>query len=1470
MAQSLIIPGTTVPIKSTIRPAVSDRPSPLGVEKIDLEPSFEFFKGGKIDFDAAELEPAAEIDQPEPIDPALGPIFIPPALGQFGRSLSIGAVEGGFQRAAKKAYVFNPTLRRNDQGELIRNEKGRAILDDFDILSPEQRVTAAIEFSQIYNKNVKAQEEAPFFYKMAEEAASKGTVDGFVEMLVAMNADPGNVLAHAAGEQLGRSPTNAIVGFIPVIGTYIATFDAEKMSRMASGITDAILESGGDPDNPEHVYVAFGNKELLNAIAIKADIAAQATAQAETFVEVLTFAASQKFMPKGVGMKLFKALGIFSSEFLGEGTGELAGQAALKEDLNLVSAIFAGLLATGQNVTTTIGTMGVQQALKSVREVKTSGPKAWKEVTDLLDTWNKLGTNVPEDEVLEMILHPPGTFPDLETEIAKSSKAQAQFDQVYGRAQAFKQQQFMQGFGFFSEDQDEDATGQPIGSEELIQKVEDAKAALPPMDEEQLVYLTQARQDAINLARQAMTLDALPTPKRKAWNKAIATAYKKGIHNQAMEFAVKIMANEDFTLTEEIQAGMAMGAAILEAEFGDNMAKAKELKDADKALDAESYLERATFLRRQADAITRAIFEGRTETARTLAAGNALLFSDPYSLRKVLGDAELFKGGQLTKEETFSLTEEVDEYGKAIDDVIEGERVDQLSRAEIMRQAAVIQAENRVARLKKEGELAEDEVVSDERKAKIDKNISVLKARLNDLGFRTNDVIGMTTEGLAIVSQMALEYMKKGLINVQDLVRQLRKDVPTLTEDEAHEAIMDLSDDAAAQVQKDIQKKKGIVDEGQGILDSLAELSITDPVAARKATQRMKEIARDTFQTDEQKLEKIMREIRRYEKKLPPESVVEPPKPGKKKTKKQESLDLRKAQEQLRQLKRAFRLEQEAARLNDLADRGVPDERAKKKERLIPDLPQLKDAKIRLEIARRNLNRSITAHEPIQFGTFRDGYQELNAMFRLLMATADMSSIGRQGLPLTLTNPILASKAAANGVQSFFSQDKADLLNLALTEHPLYLQMLDLGVEFTSFGQGRTKLEETYQSGLIRKIPAFTELMDSDRNAKVKAALAPLGIAKEVIDASERIMVTHLNLLRFSVMEKFLADPGLSDQALKLAARYVNEATGRGTLKASTIKLLNNFLFAPRFTASRIQLPITTARMLAHPGLRLQAAKQFAGMLGLGTLVLGLGATAGLDVGQDPDDSDFGKLIFGNSRYDLYGGNQQLPSLITRIIRGGLDVRGAIEDSKARGVDPFKLIANFGWYKVAPLSSGLVELLGGKTLFGEEAELLKTARNRLVPLFLQDVIDAMEQDGWGAFGKVGIPAFFGIGVSTFGNELNTGDIKPILAAAEFTPTGPSVPEALRENTELKEDIKGMYAILMADKIRGNMADFKLLADTDDQSRKELKSFLQQMSAEVINNMKTAILGLGNPAAIEGELDSEEVKAMKEELMELVK
>ena len=1469
MPQSLIVPGTTVPIKSTIRPAKSDRPGPLGVEKIDFDPDFAFFEGGKIDFDAAELEPAADIDQPEPLDPASGPIFIPPSLGQFGRSLSIGAVEGRFQKAAQKAYVFSPALRRDDQGELIRNEKGRAILDDFDILSPEARVAAAVDFSQKYSKNVKAQAEAPTFYKIAEEEASKGTVEGFVNMLVAMNADPGSVLAHAAGEQMGRSPVNAIIGFVPIIGTYIATFDAEKMARMASGITDAIVESGGNPDDPAHVYAAFSNKKLLNAIAIKADIAAQATAQAETFVEVLSFAVSQKFMPKGVGLKLFKALGIFSSEFLGEGAGELAGQAALKEELNLVSAIFAGLLATGQNVTTTIGTMGVQQALKSIQEVKTSGPKAWKEVTDLLDSWNDLGTNIPEDEVIEMLLNPPGHFPELEEKIASSPKVQAQFDLVYGRAQAFRQQQFMQGFDFFSDDQNEDATSQPLSTKDLVQQIEDAKAALPPMDEDQLVYLTQARKDAINLARQAMGLDAMETPKRRAWNKAIATAFKKGIHTQAMEYAIRVSV-EDLALTEEIQAGMAMGAAVLEAEMSDNMAKAKEFKDAGKAIMAETFLERATFLRNQASAITRAIIEGRTETARTLAAGNALLFSDPYSLRRVLDDAEMFKGGQLTKDEIFSLNDEVDEYGKAVDDVVKEEAKDQLSRADILRKAAEIQAENRVKRLQKEGELSEDLSVSDERKIEIDKNLEVLKIRLRNLGFRVNDVIGMTTEGLAIVSQMALEYMKKGLINVQDLVRQLQKDVPTLTEDEAHEAIMDLSDDAAAQVQKDLKKKKTLVDEGQVILDSLAKLSLTDPVAARKATQRMRDIARDTFQTDEQRLEKIMREIRRYEKMLPPESVVKPPKSKKKLTKKQESLKFRKAQERLRQLKRAFRLEQEAARLNDLSDRGVPDERAIKKERLIPDLPQLKDAKIRLEIARRNLNRSITAHEPIQFGTFRDGYQELNAMFRLLMATADMSSIGRQGLPLTLTNPILASKAAANGIHSFFSQDKADLLNLAMTEHPLYLRMLDLGVEFTSFGQGRTKLEETYQSGIIRKIPAFRELIASDRNAKVKAALAPLGLAKEVLDASERIMVTHLNLLRFSVMEKFLADPGLSDQALKLAARYVNEATGRGTLKASTIKLLNNILFAPRFTASRIQLPITTARMLGHPGLRLQAAKQFAGMLGLGTVVLGLGATAGLDVGQDPDDSDFGKLVFGNSRYDLYGGNQQLPSLITRIIRGGLDVRGAIDDAKARGVDPFKLIANFSWYKAAPLTSGTIELLGGKTLFGEEASITEAMKDRLVPLWIQDVLDAMERDGWGAFGKVGIPAFFGVGVSTYGNELNTGDVKPILAAAEFTPTGPTIPEALRENTELKEDIKGIYAMLMADQIRGSMADFKLLAKTDDESRRDLKIILRQMSSEVISNMKRAIPGLGDPTAVEGEIDSEEVETVKKELLEMVK
>src|SRR3990167_9956681 len=72
--------------------------------------------------------------------------------------------------------------------------------------------------------------------------------------------------------------------------------------------------------------------------------------------------------------------------------------------------------------------------------------------------------------------------------------------------------------------------------------------------------------------------------------------------------------------------------------------------------------------------------------------------------------------------------------------------------------------------------------------------------------------------------------------------------------------------------------------------------------------------------------------------------------------------------------------------------------------------------------------------------------------------------------------------------------------------------------------------------------------------------------------------------------------------------------------------------------------------------------------------------------------------------------------------------------------------------KLAPLPASTINLMVGKNVIGEDSTIPKEVIENTIPLYLQDMKDAVQDRGWDSLLSVGLPAFFGVGVQTYGEN----------------------------------------------------------------------------------------------------------------------
>jgi len=363
---------------------------------------------------------------------------------------------------------------------------------------------------------------------------------------------------------------------------------------------------------------------------------------------------------------------------------------------------------------------------------------------------------------------------------------------------------------------------------------------------------------------------------------------------------------------------------------------------------------------------------------------------------------------------------------------------------------------------------------------------------------------------------------------------------------------------------------------------------------------------------------------------------------------------------------------------------------------------------------------------------------------KTLKSMGDLSAVFRQGGYFSFTHPVLSSKAATHMIQAISLKGFKNVQEDIKANKDFDLARRS-GVEFTGIEKDNpnlSKREEGYLgSDVLDYLPGV----------------------KQVKNVSEQTFVSFLDSQRMQVFERFadqLRSQGMTPQrnakAFNALGRFVNEATGRGSLGAKgnqVAPFLNAFMFSPRLVASRLQIlnkmmnPAAMAKMpRGARKIMIRDNVKFAGTI---AAFLGLASAAGAKVNwDDPDSADWLKFQVGDTKYDLLAGFQQPMRFMYRMARA---VKAqAIGDETYEGEEAAKLALDFARSKASPAGGAAWDALEGKNrLSGEKFSARNQAVDLITPLPFSDFSDAIKNDGVLLGSIKTLPALTGVGVQTY-------------------------------------------------------------------------------------------------------------------------
>lgn len=356
---------------------------------------------------------------------------------------------------------------------------------------------------------------------------------------------------------------------------------------------------------------------------------------------------------------------------------------------------------------------------------------------------------------------------------------------------------------------------------------------------------------------------------------------------------------------------------------------------------------------------------------------------------------------------------------------------------------------------------------------------------------------------------------------------------------------------------------------------------------------------------------------------------------------------------------------------------------------------------------------------------------------KTVMSTFDVSMYFRQGWGSMSTKEFW--KDFHKGIQFFFSEKEFQKTRAEILGSPDFARAEKAGLGITKLNNKLSQREEAFSSSLLDKIPIFR--------------------------GSERAFVGFLNKLRFDRFNNLVEKARLSgedvrvgSQATKDIANLVNIFTGRGDLGRlnSLTAELNTTFFSPRKISAHVNMfrpknflspKISNTARQAH-------IRQLSGSIAMSIGMLSLAKQFGARVTTEPTNSDFGKIIIGDSRIDVTGGNGTYAVLLARTLAGKTtSSTSGKEYQLGTGYKPttrLDLAARFARNKLSPIASFAANLYGGIDYKGDPINVKDEATNRMRPLIISSIIEMSASDADNdIMAMLILFELFGFGVQTY-------------------------------------------------------------------------------------------------------------------------
>lgn len=387
------------------------------------------------------------------------------------------------------------------------------------------------------------------------------------------------------------------------------------------------------------------------------------------------------------------------------------------------------------------------------------------------------------------------------------------------------------------------------------------------------------------------------------------------------------------------------------------------------------------------------------------------------------------------------------------------------------------------------------------------------------------------------------------------------------------------------------------------------------------------------------------------------------------------------------------------------------------------------------------------------FAKFKELGLEIGNIPRAVMASGDLSAPLRQGA-FFIGRPRQFFPAFKTMFRAFGSEKAYQALEDSISARPSYELMRDSGLAITDL-EAVASREERFASNLAEKIP----------------------VIGRGVRASGRAYTGFLNKLRADVFDDLVAKAtamgldvektqknlfGTEKHLAKSIADFINTGTGRGDWRNvigqswggavnSAAPVLNAFFFSPKLMASRLTL-LNPAYYLKQPAfVRQEALKSLFTFVGTGATVASLAKMGGAEVGLDPRSSDFGKIIVGNTRFDVWGGFQQYVRMAAQLATNEYkSVTSGNVRTLGEGYKPitrYDILARQIESKEAPIASFVTSMLRQQDYQGMPVSVKKEVAERLTPMLWQDIGDLAKDNP--ALLPFGLAAVFGVGVQTF-------------------------------------------------------------------------------------------------------------------------